>query len=301
MEPVERSARMRALRFRERENDVHAWLRDFLRAAHAPAHIRPVDEEDVEAWLGRELAGRPLALFLDYDGTLAPIVDHPSEARLDESMEEALAACAARSDTEVSIVSGRAIADVRARLALTDIAVAGNHGLEVEAPGIPRFEHPDLPHFAERSRQLGEWLRKDSEPGVWVEEKGASLTLHYRQADPHRHAAIADRAHHIVREAGFQAREALCAVEARPPIGWDKGRAVLHLLRERHGPDWSERLRVVYVGDDDTDEDAFRLLLGLGVTFRVGRAERPTLATRRLPNVEAVETLLRWIAERPAS
>ena len=56
---------------------------------------------------------------------------------------------------------------------------------------------------------------------------------------------------------------------------------------------------MVYVGDDDTDEDAFRSLQGLGVTFRVGRAERPTLAARRLPNVEAVETLLRWLAERP--
>jgi trehalose 6-phosphate synthase/phosphatase len=301
MDPVERIARMRALRVREREHDVHAWLRDFLRAARSPARIRPVDEEDVEAWLGRELAGRPLALFLDYDGTLAPIVDHPSQARLERGMEDVLAACAARDDTEVSIVSGRAIADVRARLSVTGVAFAGNHGLEVEAPGLPRFEHPDLPHFAERSRQLADWLRKDAEPGVWVEEKGASLTLHFRQADPHRHAAIAGRAHAVIREAGFQARDALCAVEARPPIGWDKGRAVLHLLRERHGPDWSERLRVVYVGDDDTDEDAFRLLLGLGVTFRVGRAERPTLATRRLPNVEAVETLLRWIAERSAS
>jgi trehalose-phosphatase len=102
-----------------------------------------------------------------------------------------------------------------------------------------------------------------------------------------------------VREAGFQARDALCAVEARPPIGWDKGRAVLHLLRARHGPAWSESLRVVYLGDDDTDEDAFRTLVGLGTTFRVGGADRPTFAVRRLPDVEAVEALLRWLAERP--
>jgi trehalose 6-phosphate synthase/phosphatase len=298
MEAVERSARMRALRYRERQHDVHAWLRDFLHAARSPARIRPVGEDDVEAWLGREVAGRPLALFLDFDGTLAPIVDHPSDAGLSPSMEAALAACASRADTEVAIVSGRAIGDVRARVAVPDIAFAGNHGLEVEAAGIPRFEHPDLSHFSERSRQLADELRKETEPGAWVEEKGASLTVHYRQADLDRHAGIAERAEKTIRAAGYQARDALCAVEARPPIGWDKGRAVLYLLRERHGVDWSERLRVVYVGDDDTDEDAFRLLLGLGVTFRVGRAEYPTLATRRLPNVEAVETLLRWIAER---
>ena len=88
-------------------------------------------------------------------------------------------------------------------------------------------------------------------------------------------------------------------MEARPPIGWDKGRAVIHVLRARHGPAWSESLRVIYVGDDDTDEDAFRTLLGLGMTFRVGRAERPTLAARRLPDVAAVERLLRWLAKRP--
>jgi trehalose 6-phosphate synthase/phosphatase len=299
MDAVERSARMRALRFRERQNDVHAWLRDFLRAASSPARIRPVDEEDVQAWLGTEVAGHPVALFLDYDGTLAAIVDHPSEARLERGMEDALADCARRPDTEVAIVSGRAIADVRGRIAIPGVDFAGNHGLEVEGEGIPRFEHPDLPHFSERSRQLADELRKEPEPGVWVEEKGASLTVHYRRAELDRHADIAERAHKTIREAGFQARDAICAVEARPPIGWDKGRAVLHLLRERHGPDWSERYRVVYVGDDDTDEDAFRLLLGLGVTFRVGRAERPTLATRRLPNLEAVETLLRWIADRP--
>jgi trehalose-phosphatase len=101
-----------------------------------------------------------------------------------------------------------------------------------------------------------------------------------------------------VRNAGFQARDAICAVEARAPTGWDKGQAVLHVLRLRHGPAWSEDLRAVYVGDDETDEDAFRALQGLGITFCVGRAERPTLASHRLPDVPAVETLLRWIAAR---
>jgi trehalose-phosphatase len=133
-----------------------------------------------------------------------------------------------------------------------------------------------------------------------VEEKGASLTVHYRQAHPADHAEVAEHARALIREAGFQAREGLCAVEARPPIGWDKGRAVLHLLRAMDGPAWSESVCVVYVGDDDTDEDAFRALLGLGITFRVGQAERPTVAARRLPDLEAVETLLRWLADRPA-
>jgi trehalose 6-phosphate phosphatase len=214
-------------------------------------------------------------------------------------MREALAGCAARRDTEVTIVSGRSLADLRARVDGPRLGFAGNHGLEIEVPGMAAFEHPDLHHFESRSRQLTLALREICEPGVWVEEKGASSTLHFRHADPARHAGIAEEARKRIRESGFQPRDALFAVEARPPLGWDKGRAVLHVLRERHGPAWSEEWRVVYVGDDDTDEDAFRILQGLGITFRVGRAERPTLASRRLPNVAAVETLVRFVAERP--
>jgi trehalose 6-phosphate synthase/phosphatase len=299
MDLAERTARMRALQLRERQNDVHDWLASFLRAASAQARIRPVREEDVKAWLGRELSDRPLALFLDYDGTLSPIVEHPGQAHLGPGMRDAIAACARRPDTEVAIVSGRSLSDVRARVDVPGLTFAGNHGLEILGPGLEPFVHPDLRHFEQRSHELARALAEIREPGVWVEEKGASLTLHYRQAEQAHQAAIAERARKLVRESGFQARDALCAVEARPPIGWDKGRAVLHVLRARHGPAWSERLRVVYVGDDDTDEDAFRLLVGLGTTFRVGRAERSTLASRRLPGVEAVETLLRWIAERP--
>jgi trehalose 6-phosphate synthase/phosphatase len=299
MDPVERTARMRALQRRERTFNVHAWFETFLRAASGPAaRIRPVRPEDVAAWIGRYVSGRCLALFVDYDGTLVEIVDHPGDAALSAEMHQVLARCAARADTEIVVVSGRSLDDVRGRVGVPGLGFAGNHGLEIDVPGIAPFEHPDLHHFESRSQQLNLALRELCEPGVWVEEKGASSTLHFRHADPARHAQIAEEARKRIREAGFQPRDAICSVEARPPLGWDKGRAVLHVLRERHGPAWSEEWRVVYLGDDDTDEDAFRILQGLGITFRVGRAERPTLASRRLPNVAAVETLLRFVADR---
>jgi trehalose 6-phosphate synthase/phosphatase len=301
MDAGERTARMRALQQRERRRDVHAWLEGFLRAAGGPPQrIRPVGAADLTAWLGAFAHGFRLSLFLDYDGTLAPIADHPSEARLPKSARDLIAACVGRPDTEVAVVSGRALADVRRHVDLDGVVLAGNHGLEIEGPGLAPFSHPDLPHFEARARAIADALRRACEPGAWVEAKGASLTLHYRQAEPAAQARIAERARAVIHDGGFQVREAHCAVEARPPLGWDKGHAVLHVLRARHGPAWSEGVRVVYVGDDDTDEDAFRVLQGLGVTFRVGHAERPTLAAHRLPNVEAVETLLRWVAERPA-
>jgi trehalose 6-phosphate synthase/phosphatase len=300
MDSSERSARMRALQRRERRLDVHAWVERMLSMVAAPLDpIRPLRPDDFESWIGpSRQEHRRLALFLDCDGTLAALAEHPSEVRIGASMRGALEACLGRSDTELGVVSGRALEDLRRLVDLPGILLVGNHGLEIEGPGIARFVHPDLPHYAGRLRALAASLAEGAEDGVWVEEKGASLTVHYRAAAPNRHAAIAERARRIVREAGFQPRDAICAVEARAPTGWDKGHAVLHVLRSLHGPGWSEEVRVVYAGDDDTDEDAFRALQGLGVTFRVGRAERPTLATHRLPDVAAVETLVRWVAER---
>jgi trehalose 6-phosphate phosphatase len=115
---------------------------------------------------------------------------------------------------------------------------------------------------------------------------------------PERQMELAERARTLISTAGFQARDARLAVEARPPIGWDKGRAVLHILRTRYGPSWSDEVRVIYVGDDHTDEDAFRFLAGLAMTFRVGSADTLTSATRRLPNVGAVRALLEWLGQR---
>jgi hypothetical protein len=89
--------------------------------------------------------------------------------------------------------------------------------------------------------------------------------------------------------------------EASAPVAVDRGQAVLHMLRSRYGAAWSESVRVVYVGADDADEDAFRLFAGLAFTFRVGSADSQTFARRRLPNMAAVEALLRWLAERPTS
>jgi trehalose 6-phosphate synthase/phosphatase len=300
MEEVERRSRMAALRRRERRGTVEVWTRDFLQAAAAePAGLRPPTDDDFERWLGRFLAGSRLALFLDYDGTLTPLCERPEQAVLSEAMRGALAACAARPDTDVTIVSGRAIADVERMVGQPDITYVGNHGMEISSPGLPLFRHEDLPFYQSKIGPLARTLSEQAPAGAWVERKGVTLTFHYRAVDAAEHGKTAALARTLIAAAGFRARDAHCAVEALPPIAWDKGRAVLHILRTRFGPDWPEQVRAVYVGDDQTDEDAFRVLSGLGATFRVGGSETPTVAARLLPNVDAVLALLRWLAQRP--
>lgn len=295
----EREARMRALQRRERKHDLGQWLDLFIGRATEPRHsMRPVAKEDFESWLGPFAGTHRLAVFLDFDGTLAPIASHPSLVKIESGMREALARCSRRDDTDLAIVSGRGLSDVRRMVDNDGFVFAGNHGLEIAGPGIETYRHPDIAHYERRAVELVSELERIEAEGAWVEAKGASLTFHFREVEAEEHEALAEAARATIREAGFQARDALCAVEARPPIGWDKGHAVLHVLRSKYGPGWSESVRVIYAGDDETDEDAFRSLHGLGMTFRVGSATQPTRARRRLSDVHAVETLLRWIAER---
>jgi len=302
MDGTERRSRMAALRRREKRDDVHNWVRSFLdRAATSRATLHPIGPEDFELWLGPYLTRPRLALFLDYDGTLCELVDHPSQAVLDPAIREAVERCATRPDTDVAIVSGRALEGVRHLAGIPGITYAGNHGLEISGGGIPDFVHEDLIHYAERTRALVKQLAEVAVDGAWTEVKGPTLTFHYREVAPGRRPPLIERARSLITQAGFQARDAHCAVEARPPIGWDKGRAVLSILRARYGLSWSERVRVIYVGDDATDEDAFRFLAGLAVTFRVGPADTETSASRRLPDVKSVLRLLQWLATRSAA
>jgi len=299
MDETERSSRAAALRRRERRDDLDAWTQTFIDAARVTrAAVQPMSDADFEAWLGNFLGRYRLALFLDYDGTLTPLHEHPDLALLSTSMRAALRACADRDDTDIAIVSGRSLEGIRKMVDEPHLTYAGNHGLEIEGAGIGYFQHEDLVHFAERAEELAREMGRIAVGGAWTEMKGPTLTYHYRAVPEHVRVGLVEEAHAIISTAGYQPRDAHCAVEARPPVGWDKGRAVLHILRERYGPSWSETVRVVYVGDDQTDEDAFRFLSGLATTFRVGSSDTPTAATRRLPNVEAVEALLEWLGRR---
>ncbi len=299
MDEAERASRVAALRRREKRYDLDAWVRTFLQAASGPsASLSPITPDELNRWLEGFLARRALALFVDYDGTLTALREHPSQAVLSTGMRAGLRACAARSDTDVAVVSGRALSDIRRIVGESGLTYAGNHGLEISGPDFDEFGHEDLVHYRERTEALAKALEAVAVDGAWIEAKGPTLTYHYRAVTEARRPDLAREARSIIERGGYQARDAHCAVEARPPIGWDKGRAVLHILRARYGPSWSESVRVIYIGDDVTDEDAFRFLAGLAMTFRVGAADKLTAARRRLPNVGSVETLLEWLACR---
>lgn len=129
-----------------------------------------------------------------------------------------------------------------------------------------------------------------------MENKGALLTFHYRETPNQFRPAMIEKARQLIVKYGFRATEAHCALEARPPVQWNKGRASIYILRTSFGVDWSERIKIIYVGDDLTDEDAMVALKGMARTFRVTSSDIvKTAADHRLPSTDSVYTMLKWV------
>jgi trehalose 6-phosphate synthase/phosphatase len=302
MSDDERRARMSALRDRVRANDVHTWVRRFVDAAERASDLAltavasPVDvtRRRLAPWLSQRPA---VALFLDYDGTLTPLAPRPEQATLAEAARETLRDAARTPNLDLTVVSGRALDDVRQMVGVSGLTYVGNHGFEIEGPGLT-FRHAG----ADASRALldaaADALAALALPGGWVERKGLTLSYHLREVPADQRDRARRAAEVVLRRRRLRVTPGALVVEGRPAVDWHKGRAVLHVLVHRHGADWPARVRALYIGDDATDEDAFGALRGIGRSIRVARgpAATPTAADFRLPDPEAVVQLLRWLA-----
>jgi alpha,alpha-trehalase len=240
--------------------------------------------------LAARLRGRTPAVFLDYDGTLSPIVDDPDRAFLPEATRDVMRALAAR--CPVAVVSGRGRAKVTEFVALDELYYAGSHGFDIAGPDPAIRWQPDaglLDHMARATARLREVLA--SVPGVEVEEKGFSTAVHYRQVAP-AHVPQVERGVEqvLAGEPDLQKTHGKKVLELRPRIDWHKGRAVLWLL-EALGLDRDDVVPI-YVGDDVTDEDAFMALRERGLGVLVTERPRPTAAAYAVRDCDEVRELL---------
>lgn len=254
---------------------------------------RQIDPRELAAVVRERMDGRRLVLFLDYDGTLSHIVQHPDDAVLDDDTRKALARVAAAHP--VYVISGRDLDDVRERVGVEGIYYVGSHGFQMPeaAPGI---DAQSLEEAAEELRaaadELEHWL--DYIDGVVIERKRYSFALHYRMVDREDlkqiHAAAADV---LERYGSVTSKRGKQVIEFVPDILWDKGLCLQALLSRLREAGSGEELFAVYVGDDVTDEDAFRVLEpDTGLSVVVAEDERESAAEFRLLDVPAVRALL---------
>jgi len=243
--------------------------------------------DDLRSRIGK----RRLALFLDYDGTLTPIVDRPERAVLSVEARAALRRIAGLVPT--AIVSGRALEDVAAMVGMDELIYAGNHGLQIRGPEGSDIAHEpgrafalDMARFAARAADAVARVE-----GARIEDKRFSLTIHYRKSPPDQVPGLEAALDALLSdEPRLRKHRGKMVFEVRPELDWHKGKAVLWLLSELDldGPD----VAPLYVGDDVTDEDAFRALDGRGIGVLVAPGPQPSAASYRLPGPAAVPAFL---------
>jgi trehalose-phosphatase len=233
-----------------------------------------------------------LALFLDFDGTLTPLIDDPDQVRLSPAVRQCLYGLSQRPDTVVAIVSGRELSDLQRRVAIPGIYCAGNHGLEISGPQRAFVEPTAVEHVG-NLRRLTKCLseRLHTIPGARVENKGYTAAVHFRCVPESRTADLRRVVHATLANADhpFQLTTGNQVFDIRPRVHWTKGDAVTW-IRKQTVPS----ALPIYLGDDTTDEDAFAKLVE-GVTIKVGPGPQ-SRAQYFIEGPEQVLEFLEWLA-----
>jgi trehalose 6-phosphate phosphatase len=228
------------------------------------------------------------ALFLDFDGTLVELADTPDSIRVAPHLPLLLRRLADRLDGRLALISGRAIRDLERHLPCDGIALSGSHGMEVrlrDGSLVPLAKPLGLDEARARVSAFAA-----GQNGLLLEDKPFSVALHYRKA-PDRAAEVRAFMAELAGETSLQVQAGKMVVELRPP-GADKGDALRALMAE---PEFAGA-RPLFVGDDETDEDAFRAAAALGGGGVLVGPARLTAASWRLGSVGAVAGWLEELA-----
>lgn len=262
------------------------------------APVGAIAPEAAARLIAARAGGRALALFLDFDGTLAPIVEQPEDARLDPILVPVLAKLAARGP--VTVVTGRSLADVRDLVPVPGIMLAGSHGYEIAAPGVPPAPVAAAEPAIRVSRAAARLERLVTAiPGARVEPKTFAVAVHWRHVEPARVGEILAIVDEVGRDIGdLVLTRGKRVFELRPALAWDKGAAV-RWIRDALGLGPATHL-AIFAGDDVTDLDGLAAVRADGLGIVVGSAIVAEPGELRLTDPAALGRLLAQLCITPA-
>lgn len=247
-------------------------------------------------WLKESGELGEILLFLDFDGTLAPIVERPGDAKALAGTPEIVSELGKK--VAVAVISGRGLDDIRRRFWVDDIYYAGSHGLEIVSPDgslhEPEAVEKYLPAIDKIERSVEEHFSGRS--GIELERKRFGLAVHFRR-EPEAEREVEEVLGRAVAEnPGLQIGLGKMVREVQPDLEWDKGHA-LRFIRKQLAEE-GRRGRPIYLGDDWTDEHAFEVIADDGIGILVTEEPRPTAAKYILSNPQEVQEFLRALSER---
>jgi len=282
---VDRSGHGRELR----ESGAHVVVKDLstirIRGARGSLPHAIDSLQDIR----KRFTGSEPAFFLDYDGTLTPIVRDPTSAHLPEGMRRVVQHLSEH--RIVAVISGRDLHDVMDRVGVEGIFYAGSHGFDIAGPGGRRDQKGTefLPALDAAETRLKSEL--EGIEGALVERKRFSIAVHYRNVRPKESPGVEQTVDRILGQvSGLRKSPGRKVFDIKPDIEWHKGKALFFLL-DTLGVR-GKRVVPLYLGDDTTDEDAFRAVRGRGLGIVVMDKPRPTSADYYLRSPEEVRVFL---------
>jgi trehalose-phosphatase len=243
-----------------------------------------------------------ILLLLDYDGTLSPIVERPDIATLPVNVRHLLDKMAYGNHVKIGIISGRSLNDLIPRVGIENIIYAGNHGLEIEGPGL-KYTNVSAEEAKPVLKRLYQSLNTELNTidGIIVEDKGLSLSVHYRQVEVEDIGEVCNIFDQITENdlelGNIKIVSGKKVFEVRPFDAWDKGKAIELLMDRYTKENDTEELLAIFVGDDATDEDGFRIIEDYyGISVFVGDGLTQSSANYFVKSTDEVQKFLEMLA-----
>jgi trehalose 6-phosphate phosphatase len=248
------------------------------------------------AYLNKQIKDKTILLFLDFDGTLAPIVSTPARVHLPSQTKKILRQLHSLSNIKLAIISGRNLDDIKKMVAISGIIYAGNHGCQITGPNI-NWQHLFPIIWIKKLQKLYQELSvaMTGIKGVLIENKNRSVAVHYRNIknkDMVRFREVLKRiSQPYLASSCIKASLGKKVIELGLVTMWNKGEAVNWLIRRLKHSKTIHSYIPIYIGDDVTDETAFTVLKREGITIRVGPRKQSN-ASYYLRNPLEVATFL---------
>jgi trehalose 6-phosphate phosphatase len=259
-------------------------------------------EHLLSAWprvIGQIQKSKNILFLTDFDGTLTAIVEKPELAFISNETRQLLDSLARQPNLTVGIISGRALSDLKDKINLNNIIYSGNHGFEIEGPGL-NFINPIADEIRPFFRVIKNvlTLALGSIKGVFIEDKGITLSVHYRHVEERKVADVESVVKKVVSGPAtggiFMITPGKEVYDVKPAASWDKGKAI-RLLMKRFGKGGRRSgLLPIYLGDDLTDEDGFQVIekYGVGITVHIGESHDNSAARYYLRSPDEVSVFM---------